>query len=69
MTGPAKIKYYRKTGDEDFSLLEYLYSHLKWEGISTKKDIHRVVGAAGNLRNQDQAPIETASHMGRLNFL
>jgi hypothetical protein len=37
--GHAKIKPYRKTGDEDFSLLEYLYSHLKWEGISTKKDI------------------------------
>ena len=60
---------YRELGDEDFSLLEYLYSQLKWEGLATKKDIHRIIGAAGELRNLDQALIETASDIGRLNFL
>ena len=24
-------------GDDDFSLLEYLYSQLKWEGLSPQK--------------------------------
>ena len=58
---------YREMGDEDFSLLEYLYNQLKWEGLATKKDIHRIIGAAGELRNLDQALIETASDIGRLN--
>ena len=52
---------YREMGDEDFSLLEYLYNQLKWEGLATKKDIHRIIGAAGELRNLDQTLIETAS--------
>ena len=59
---------YRELGDEDFSLLEYLYNQLKWEGLATKRDIHRIIGAAGELRNLDQALIETASDIGRLNF-
>ena len=59
---------YREMGDEDFSLLEYLYNQLKWEGLATKRDIHRIIGAAGELRNLDQTLIETASDIGRLNF-
>ena len=60
---------YWELGDEDFSLLEYLYSQLKWEGLATKKDIHRIVGAAGELRNLDQALIEAAADFGRLNSI
>ena len=60
---------YRELGDEDFSLLEYLYSQLKWEGLATKRDIHRIIGAAGELRNLDQALIETAADIGRLNSI
>jgi hypothetical protein len=59
---------YREMGDEDFGMLEYLYNQLKWEGLTTKKDIRRIIGAAGELRNLDQALIETASDIGRLNF-
>ena len=59
---------YREMGDEDFSLLEYLYNQIKWEGLATKRDIHRIIGAAGELRNLDQTLIETASDIGRLNF-
>jgi hypothetical protein len=59
---------YRELGDEDFGLLEHLYRQLKWEGLATKKDIHRIVGAAGELRSLDQALIETASDIGRLSF-
>ena len=55
-------------GNEDFSLLECLYSQLKWEGLATKRDIHRIIGAAVELGNLDQALIETASDIGRLNF-
>ena len=58
---------YREMGDEDFGLLEYLYNQLKWEGLATKKDIHRIIEQAGELRNLDQALIETAADIGRLN--
>jgi hypothetical protein len=34
---------YRELGDEDFHLLEYLYNQIKWEGLATKKDIHRII--------------------------
>ena len=51
---------YREMGDEDFGLLEYLYNQLKWEGLATKKDIHRIIEAAGELRNLDQTLFETA---------
>ena len=59
---------YRELGNDDIDLLYYLYTQLKWEGLVTKKGIHRIVGAAGELRNHDQALIETASDIGRLNF-
>ena len=59
---------YRELGDEEFSLLEYLYSQLKWERLNTKKDIHRILEQAGKLRKMDQALIETAADIGRLNF-
>jgi hypothetical protein len=59
---------YWELGDEDFNLLEYLYSQLKWEGLATKKDIHRIIEAAGELRNMDQALFGTAEDIGRLNF-
>ena len=58
---------YREMGDEDFSLLEYLYNQLKCEGLATKKDIHRIIEQAGELRNLDQTLIETAADIGRLN--
>ena len=60
---------YREMGDEDFSLPECLYSQLRWEGLTTKMDIHRIIGAAGELGNLDQALIETAEDIGRLNFV
>ena len=59
---------YLKMGDEDFSLLECLYNQIKWEGLATKRDIHRIIGAAGELGNLDQTLIETAGDIGRLNF-
>ena len=37
------------------------------EGLATKRDIHRIIGAAGELRNLDQALMETAEDIGRLN--
>jgi hypothetical protein len=40
----------------------------KIEGLTTKKNIHRIIGAVGELRNLDQTLIETASNIGRLNF-
>jgi hypothetical protein len=61
------VTLYRQMDDEDFHLLEYLYNQLKWEGLATKKDIHRIIVAAGELRNLDQALIETAGDVGRLN--
>ena len=61
------ITLYREMEDSDFNLLVYLYSQLKWEGLATKKDIHSIIGTAGELRNLDQALIETASDIGRLN--
>jgi hypothetical protein len=59
---------YREMGNEDFSLLEYLYNQLKWEQLATKKGIHRIIGTAEELRNLDQTLIDTASDIGRLNF-
>ena len=41
---------------------------IKWEGLATKRDIHRIIGAAVEHKNLDQALIETASDIGRLNF-
>ena len=60
---------YKEMGDEDFGLLEYLYNQLKWESLATKKDIHRIIEQAGELRNLDQALIEAAGDVGRLNSL
>jgi hypothetical protein len=36
--------------------------------LPTNRDIHRIAGAAGELRNLDQALIETAADIGRLNI-
>jgi hypothetical protein len=58
---------YRGMGDEDFIMLEYLYNQIKREGLATKRDIYRIIEQAGELRNLDQALIETASDIGRLN--
>ena len=59
---------YKELGNYGLYFLNYLYNQLKWEGLTTKKDIRRIIGAAGELRNLDQALIETASDIGRLNF-
>jgi hypothetical protein len=37
--------------------------------LPTNRDIHRIAGAAGELRNLDQALIETAADIGRLNSI
>jgi hypothetical protein len=37
--------------------------------LPTNSDIHRIAGAAGELRNLDQALIETAADIGRLNSI
>ena len=42
---------------------------IKWEGLATKRDIHRIIGAAGDPRNLDHALIETAGDIGRLNSI
>ena len=60
---------YKEMGDEHFSLLEHLYNDLKCEGLGNKKDIHRIVEQAGKLRSLDQALIETAADIGRLNSI
>lgn len=41
---------------------------IKIEGLATKKDIHRILGAAGELGNLDQILIENAGVIGRPNF-
>jgi hypothetical protein len=58
---------YKELGNDGIDLLNYLYNQLKWEGPATKEDIHRIMGTAGELGNLDQALIETASDVGRLN--
>jgi hypothetical protein len=58
---------YKELGNDGIDLLYYLCNQLKWEGLATKEDIHRILGAAGELRNLDQALIETAGDVGRLN--
>ncbi len=60
---------YWEMGDEDFSLLEYLYDQLKYEGLATKKDIHRIIEAAGELRKLDKVLIDTAGEIGRMNSI
>jgi hypothetical protein len=59
---------YKELGNDGLYFLNYLYNQLKWEGLATKKDIHRIIGAAGELRNLDQTLLNTASDIGRLNF-
>jgi hypothetical protein len=58
---------YKEMGN-DIYLLEHLYLDLKNEGLCSKKDIFNIVQKAGELRNLDQALIETAADIGRLNF-
>ena len=58
---------YREMGDEDFSLLEYLYSQLKWEGLATKKDIFNIVQMAGKLKSLNCELYAVAEEIGRLN--
>jgi hypothetical protein len=60
---------YKELGNDGIDLLNYLYNQLKWEGLATKRDIHRIIGAAGELRNLDQALLETAADIGRLNHV
>jgi hypothetical protein len=59
---------YRELGNDGIDLLNYLYNQLRWEGLATKKDIHRIIGATGELRSLDHVLIETAGDIGRLNF-
>ena len=59
---------YKDLGDDGIYFLNYLYNQLNWAGLATKKDIHRIIGAAGELRNLDRTLLETASDIGRLNF-
>ena len=54
--------------EDDIYLLEHLYFDLKSEGLFSKQDIFNIVQKAGKLRNLDQALIEAASDIGRLNF-
>ena len=46
-----------------------LQSDLKVGGPCNQKDIHRIIEQAGELRNLDQALIETAADIGRLNSI
>lgn len=57
---------YKEMGD-DIYLLEHLYLDLKNEGLCNKQDIINIVQKVGKLRNLDQALIETAADIGRLN--
>ena len=47
---------HREMGDEDFSLLEYLYNHLKCEGLATKRDIHRIIRAGRGTKESGPSP-------------
>ena len=58
---------YKELGNDGIDLLNYLYNQLKWDGLATKEDIHRIIGTAGELGNLDQALIETSSDVGRPN--
>ena len=42
---------YKELGDDGLYFLNYLYNQIKYEGLATKKDIHGILGAAGELRN------------------
>ena len=42
---------YKELGNDGIDLLNYLYNQLKWEGLTTKEDIHRIIGTAGELGN------------------
>ena len=59
---------YNELGVDDIQLLNYHYNEIKWERLAAKKNIHRIIEQTGELRNMDQALIETASDIGRLNF-
>jgi hypothetical protein len=60
---------YKELGDDGLYFLNYLYNQIKWEGLATKRDIQRIIGAAGELRSLDQTLIETAADIGRLNSI
>ena len=34
---------YKELGNDGIDLLNYLYNQLTWEGLATKKDIHRII--------------------------
>ena len=58
---------YKEMGDEDFSLLELSLQPDKMGGPGNQKGHSQDYRAAGELRNLDQALIETAADIGRLN--
>ena len=60
---------YKELGSDGLYFLNYLYSQLKWEGLVTKGDIHRIIEQSGELRNLDQTLIETSADIGRLNSI
>jgi hypothetical protein len=57
---------YRDLGDGIF-LLDYLFHHMKWEGIATKDRIARFVQMAGRLTRLDEEELKICEQIGKLN--
>ncbi|TVP41378.1 hypothetical protein [Candidatus Nitrosocosmicus arcticus] len=57
---------YKDLGDGIY-LLDYLFHHMKWEGIATKDAISRFVEMAGRLTRLDEEELKLCEQIGKLN--
>jgi hypothetical protein len=60
------ISIYKDLGD-DIYLLDYLFHHMKCEGISTKNKISRFTEMAGRLTRLDEEELKICEQIGNLN--
>jgi len=51
----------------DIYLLDYLFFHMKYEGMATKNKISRFVEMAGRLTRLDEEELKICEHIGKLN--
>ncbi len=60
------INIYRELGDGIY-LLDYLFHHMKYEGIVTKQAISRFTEMAGRLTRLDEEELKICEQIGKLN--
>ena len=62
-----KLMHIYKDLGEGIYLLDYLFHHMKWEGIATKNKIARFTEMAGRLTRLDEEELKICEQIGKLN--